>query len=595
MKFFALTLSHRDTSAESLRAVLSSDVWARLAAHAAGNPDLVELVLLRTCLRAELYGVARVPESIALRCTREIGSLPEGSPSGFRLLVEEEAVSHLLRVTSGFESLLVGETSVATQVRTAYREAVDRGLAGPWLHRVFHLALRTSRRIRSEANATMPSSLSALALENAQADLGPLRSVLIIGGGAAGKAALRAAEALSIPDRRLATSDPARFEAGVTHESTTIWPGNPLAAALRGAQLVIAVSDRGPIVNADLLASLPNEERPRLVFDLANPPNCAPDCARAGVPIRGLLDLRPAASEDGAMAIDAAEPVFQEAVAQYAAWRHDRGRTGRWAEDAPVPGKVYLVGAGPGDPQLLTVRARALLEKADIVFHDALVPDALLSILPAGTRRVPVGRRAGAVRAPFEQTLRSLVDWARRGSLVVRLKGGDPSIFGRLSEESEALRAAGIPFEVVPGISAALAGAASLGASLTARSLATACAFVTYEPGEGADADLRRARFVDLARAADTLAIYMGGSNPKELAARLLEAGRDPESAIAIIERTSWPDERVHWRTLAELAEQTHSFETPALYLTGPTLANARPWPLAGITEAPSRHLEEDQ
>jgi len=210
-------------------------------------------------------------------------------------------------------------------------------------------------------------------------------------------------------------------------------------------------------------------------------------------------------------------------------------------------GKVYLVGAGPGAPDLLTLRAARLLEAADIVLYDALVhPDTLA--LAKKARLIDVGKRHGKVSAEQRFIHRALVFAARKYEVIVRLKGGDPMLFGRADEEMRALEAAGIEFEVVPGITAALAGAATLQRSLTLRGVARSVALATYSRAAGSEEIREQVN-------ADSLVFYMGRDSAPEIARQLIEAGRAGATPVAIVEACSTTRERTLTLTLQGLAE----------------------------------------
>jgi uroporphyrin-III C-methyltransferase len=183
-------------------------------------------------------------------------------------------------------------------------------------------------------------------------------------------------------------------------------------------------------------------------------------------------------------------------------------------------GVVYLVGAGPGDPRLLTLRGAEVLQRADVVVHDRLAPAALLDLAPRGAERVDAGKARGHAAISQEGINRLLVDRARRGLAVVRLKGGDPFVFGRGGEEALALAAAAVPFEVVPGVSAAVAAPAYAGIPLTHRGLAASVAVVSASLA-GGPADLAR-----VATAVDTLVVLMVAERLGEVCAGLIAAGR---------------------------------------------------------------------
>ena len=199
-----------------------------------------------------------------------------------------------------------------------------------------------------------------------------------------------------------------------------------------------------------------------------------------------------------------------------------------------MSGTVYLVGAGPGAADLLTVRAARLLAEADIVFHDALVPEAVLAVA-ARAEKIAVGKRSGRHSTAQHFINKRLADAARQHRVVVRLKGGDPLIFGRAQEEIDYLRAQGIAIEIVPGVTAALAASAELRISLTQRGLARSVAFVTPRVGEGE----AESTWVRTVLAADTAAIYMGAGEALAISEALIKAGKPAATPVAVIENAS--------------------------------------------------------
>jgi uroporphyrin-III C-methyltransferase len=231
-----------------------------------------------------------------------------------------------------------------------------------------------------------------------------------------------------------------------------------------------------------------------------------------------------------------------------------------------VSGIVYLVGAGPGAPDLLTLRAAKLLAAADIVFHDALVHPQTIA-LAERAEKIAVGKRCGKHSTAQKFINKRLVDAAQRHAVVVRLKGGDPMLFGRAQEEIAALAAAGIRCEVVPGVTAALAASAELGIALTQRGLARSIAFVTPRVGAGAaPSDWARSLV-----AADAGAIYMGAGEAQAIAAALIAAGKPASTPVAVVENASLPEARVWYTTLAGLPASVDSGATgPAMILVGP-------------------------
>jgi uroporphyrin-III C-methyltransferase len=233
---------------------------------------------------------------------------------------------------------------------------------------------------------------------------------------------------------------------------------------------------------------------------------------------------------------------------------------------ARTTGTVYLVGAGPGAPDLLTLRAARLLGRADIVFHDALVHPDTLALAPRA-RKIAVGKRCGKHSTAQQFINKRLVDAAARFEVVVRLKGGDPMMFGRAQEEIAALEAAGIACEVVPGITAALAVAAQIKTSLTQRGSARSITFATPRVGDG-ESDSAWAQAL---AASDAGAIYMGVGEAARVAQTLIASGKPPGLPVAIVESASLPEQRILYTTLRELPSIAHANITgPALILIGP-------------------------
>jgi uroporphyrin-III C-methyltransferase len=246
---------------------------------------------------------------------------------------------------------------------------------------------------------------------------------------------------------------------------------------------------------------------------------------------------------------------------------------------AVAPGVVWLVGAGPGDPELLTIKALKTLQGADVVVHDGLVSDEILDLAPEGARRISVAKRKSRHSYAQGEINRMLVAFALEGLTVVRLKGGDPFIFGRGGEELEACREAGVECRVVPGVTAALAAAADAGAPLTHRGAAQAVTFVTGHAASGEEPDLD---WASLAKANHTVVIYMGVSTAAGIAGRLIDAGRDGATPALVVENASRADERRIVTTLAGLPEAAASVAGPALLIVGEAMALA-------TASAPSR------
>lgn len=244
------------------------------------------------------------------------------------------------------------------------------------------------------------------------------------------------------------------------------------------------------------------------------------------------------------------------------------------AECLIVAGEVWLVGAGPGDPDLLTRKAEKLIRAADIVFFDALVGPGILDLIPEGVERVSVGKRAGRHSKDQETINDLIVAAALAGRKVVRLKGGDPSIFGRSMEEMAALAAHGVTARICPGITAASAAAASAGLSLTLRGLARRLTFVTAHAREGETLELD---WQALADPGATLAVYMGKSSAAMIAKRLIGHGLAGSTPVLAIENASLPTERIVRTRLDLLGIAARALGAgPALLLIGDAVGSGR-------------------
>ncbi len=232
-------------------------------------------------------------------------------------------------------------------------------------------------------------------------------------------------------------------------------------------------------------------------------------------------------------------------------------------------GVVYLVGAGPGDPGLMTARSLELIAAADVVFHDRLIPAGALDGARADAELVYVGKAPGKPSVPQEEIGTRMIEAARAGRSVVRLKGGDPFVFGRGGEEGEALRAAGVEFEVVPGVTAGVAASAYAGIPVTHRDDASAVAFVTGH--EDPEKEETAIEWEALAAFPGTLVFYMGVKRLAENAAALIAAGRDPEEPAAAVERGTMPAQRTVLATLGTLADEVEreGIGAPALIVVG--------------------------
>lgn len=235
-------------------------------------------------------------------------------------------------------------------------------------------------------------------------------------------------------------------------------------------------------------------------------------------------------------------------------------------ETGPGTGKVYLVGAGPGDPELLTVRAARLIASAELIVHDGLVDDAVIALAPAAAELISVAKQRSRHSMPQEAINALLVERARAGQAVVRLKGGDPFIFGRGGEELEACRRAGVPVEIVPGISAALGCAAAAELPLTHRDVASAVSFVA-----GQCKGMTEQNWAGLAGKGRTLVIYMGVATAEDIADKLMADGLSPDTPVVVLENGTRPEQRALRTLLADLGDMVarEGVHSPAVIVVG--------------------------
>jgi uroporphyrin-III C-methyltransferase len=229
-----------------------------------------------------------------------------------------------------------------------------------------------------------------------------------------------------------------------------------------------------------------------------------------------------------------------------------------------APGWVWLVGAGPGDPGLITALGLAALAEADHILYDALVDESLLAL--ASGEKIYAGKRAGVKSCKQDEICDLLVSLARQGKRVLRLKGGDPFVFGRGGEEAQALARAGVPFRVVPGITAGIGGLAYAGIPVTHRDTNHAVTFIT---GHGADGKLTQLDWAAVSRGAPTLVLYMARKFAGEIAQDLLAAGREPHEPAAIVANAARPDQQVIVTTLGGLAAAAENAPSLAIIVIG--------------------------
>jgi uroporphyrin-III C-methyltransferase len=258
-----------------------------------------------------------------------------------------------------------------------------------------------------------------------------------------------------------------------------------------------------------------------------------------------------------------------------------------------MSGKVYLIGAGPGDPELLTLKAARLLAEADVVLYDALVSREVLALIWRNAEMIDVGKRAGKKLLTQDEINSLLVSYAEKNQIVVRLKGGDPLLFGRAGEEMEALRRAQVDFEIVPGITAAVGAAASAKISLTDRRVASQVLFTTFSRGETGHF-LHGGLNWAAVTPETTIAIYMPGTHYGEVADRLVENGLSPETPCVVVSQATRAAQQVRWSTVAALPSEA-PLPAPSILLVGPVATQSvGEWPARFAREAFQNHAPSE-
>jgi uroporphyrin-III C-methyltransferase / precorrin-2 dehydrogenase / sirohydrochlorin ferrochelatase len=352
---------------------------------------------------------------------------------------------------------------------------------------------------------------------------------------------------------------------------------------LNGAALVVAAVPRHVATQIYEQARI----RGVLVNSVDDPENC--DFYYPAVVTRG--DLQIAISTSGhspALAQRIRVQLEQQFGPEYAAWIQQLGEARRDLFTTPIdpearkaklhelasgkPGIVYLVGAGPGDPELLTLKALRILAQADVVLHDDLLTPEILELIPPTARVESVGKRHNDRQVTQHEINRRLCEYGAKGQTVVRLKGGDGAIFGRASEEMEALRAAGVSFAIIPGVTAASGAAAAAGVSLTDRRLGSALVFLTAQRCKGNPPP----NWTAIAELGGTIAIYMPGGHEDALAGQLMNAGLGAATSCFVVGSASREDEQVIETTLGELPG-IPKLPAPAILLIGAVPARTNP------------------
>jgi uroporphyrin-III C-methyltransferase len=239
-------------------------------------------------------------------------------------------------------------------------------------------------------------------------------------------------------------------------------------------------------------------------------------------------------------------------------------------ESRTARGKVFLVGAGPGDPDLLTIKAHRLLQEADVILHDDLVSHAVLNLAGPRAIVVNVGKRCGVKKITQAEINMLMVDSAREGKQVLRLKSGDPGIFGRLNEELDALIAAKVAFEIVPGITTANAAAATLGVSLTDRDKSSRVVFISGHQA-GSKGPANQPDWPSLAQKNATIVVYMPGSGLRQLSSKLIAAGLASDTPAVLVARASTAQQQEFWTTVGGLRDLDSS-ASPSILIIGRSL-----------------------
>lgn len=232
-------------------------------------------------------------------------------------------------------------------------------------------------------------------------------------------------------------------------------------------------------------------------------------------------------------------------------------------------GKVYLVGAGPGDPGLMTLKGKTLLEHADVIIYDALVSEPILAMMNPQAEQINAGKRRGRHSLPQTETTQLLIEKAKTNAIVVRLKGGDPFVFGRGGEEMEDLIRAGVSVEVVPGITSGIAAPAYAGIPLTHRQYSSSVTFVTGHESVGKYR--AEVNWNAIAHGSETIVVYMGIHNLSHIVSQLSSANLNPETPVALVRWGTRPDQETLFGTLATIVEraETAGFEAPAIVVIG--------------------------
>lgn len=513
----------------------------------------------------EVRAVLGSARQVLAAAVRDAGLPERGSAASVDDHSGAQAYRHLLRVALGLESSLRGETESLGHLRSAYAGAVEAGRSSTILNGVFHRVFRAVRRIRARSGleVTSPSGAMVTTLADAALPGAPVS--------AEHSRALRAAD--SLVEAEVEEFESWRRERELS--SSLVRLGRLLE--VRGNEtgsgsLSVWAGSSGPADAHVRSVSSSSQDEP----SVSRPATRRPDDGSRTFRRRLLRAFTEIAAEAGDET-EAAERIalFEQALVRVMDRAPADSR--RSAARARAEGRVSLVGAGPGDEGLLTLAAVARLQGADVVFYDALVSKSILGYCRPDARLVPVGKRRGSISLPQAEIEAAMVRDARAGRAVVRLKGGDPFVFGRGGEEALAMVRAGVSFDVVPGVTSGVAAPAAAGIPLTHRGLSGSAAFLTaHDLAAGAGGERAAERLRHLARGADTLVLFMGGAELARARTILIEAGLSPRTPAALIESATTAEQRVVTGRL----ENLDTFENggtggPVIIVIGQTVALA--------------------
>jgi uroporphyrin-III C-methyltransferase len=541
------------------------------------------LVVLSTCHRVEFYFDSERHHQARKQLEGLIAKLAGRPLKAIKDQIYHRRgialAQHVFSVAAGLQSVVPLENEIQGQVRRAFNRARRAGTLTPSLCRLFQAALLTGKKVRRSLDAVPRRSIAHRAvafIRNHTADL-TQHVICLYGNGAFGQVLRRALVDGGVDTARIVS---------IAH------PGELDSAVGSGeGDVVLFTCQRvnSPVIGAAQVRQIVEGARRRLlIMDLGMPRNADPAVSDLyGVQLWNLDDLTPATVPGSGVCADvqAAREIVASSVQKFT--EADDGLSRTTLAPTRSHGTVYIVGAGPGDPGLITVRGREALARADVILTDRLVGRELLSCAPAPCEIIDVGKSPGQPCLPQTRINEMLIEQARRGRTVVRLKGGDPFVFGRGSEEAAALHSAGIDCVLVPGISSAVAVPASVGIPVTHRGVARSFAVVTAHDHTGTDANF--ARIGELARTADTLVVLMGMSQLAGICEHLTDVHGMGGVPAAVIQRGTTPQAEHVTGSVGNIAARAaHAkLASPAVIVIGETVRHIPLENLRGWIDAP--------